>query len=136
MCPSISPYFIIIIVLIFSCTEGNNSTKEKGTQRKVSSSLHSVIQELQSETDKKQRVLTFIDKATRINEVGEIQIYIQLYEINESKIEDLKKDGVSIDTYDNRQKLILGWAKPRAIEIISKLPFVKSIDLPGYGVSN
>ena len=136
MRPSIFPYFIVIIVLIFSCTKGNNSAKEKETQRKISSSLHSVMEELRSEKDKKQRVLTFIDKATRINEEGDIQIYIQLYEIDESKLEDLKKEGVSIDTYDNRTKLILGWAKPGEIEIISKLPFVKSIDLPGYGESN
>jgi hypothetical protein len=121
---------------MFSCTGANNSTKDKETQRKISSSLHSVIEELQSKTEKKERVLTFIDKSTRINERGEIQIYIQLYEIDESKLEDLKKQGVSIDIYDNQQKLLEGWAAPHQIEIISKLPFVKSIDLPAYGVSN
>ena len=136
MCPRIFPYFIVIIVLIFSCTEGNNSTKEKETHRKVSSSLHSVIEELQRETDKKQRVLTFIDKSTRINEQGQIQIYIQLYEIDESKLENLKKLGVLIDIYDNQHKLVEGWATPHQIEIISELPFAKSIDLPTNRVSN
>ena len=136
MCPSIFSYFILIIILLCSCTGGNNSTKEKKTQRKISSSLHSVIEEVESKPEKKEQVLTFIDKSARINERGEIQIYIQLYKLDESKLEDLKKEGVSIDTYDNRTKLILGWAKPGEIEIISKLPFVKSIDLPGYGESN
>lgn len=136
MCPSIFSYFIVIIILIFSCTGGNNSTKEKKTRRKISSSLHSVIEELESKTEDKEQVLTFIDKSTRINEQGEIQIYIQLYEIDESKLEDLKKHGVSIDIYDNRQKLVQGWASPHDIKIISELPFVKTIDLPAYGVSN
>jgi hypothetical protein len=121
---------------MISCTEGNNATKEKETRRKISSSLHSVIEELQSMTEKKQRVLTFIDKSTRINEQGEIQIYIQLYEIDDSKLEDLRKQGVSIDIYDNQQRLVQGWAAAHQIEIISELPFVKSIDLPAYGVSN
>jgi hypothetical protein len=121
---------------MFSCTDANNSTKDKETQRKISSSLHSVIEELQSKAGKKERVLTFIDKSTRINEQGEIQIYIQLYEIDESKLEDLKKHAVSIDIYDNKQKLVQGWALPNDIKAISELRFVKSIDLPAYGVSN
>jgi hypothetical protein len=136
MCPSIFTYFLVVIILLSSCTEGNNSTKVKNTQRKISSGLHSVIEELESKPEKKEQVLTFIDKSARINEQGEIQIYIQLYEIDESKLEDLKKHGVSIDIYDNRQKLVQGWASPHDIKIISELPFVKTIDLPAYGVSN
>lgn len=136
MCPSIFSYFILIIILISSCTQGNNSTKEQKTQRKISSSLHAVIEELQSKTENKEQVLTFIDKSVRINEQGEIQIYIQLYEIDESKLEDLKKHGVTIDIYDNQQKLVQGWASPHQIKIISELPFVKTIDLPTYGAAN
>lgn len=136
MWPSILSYFIVVIILVSSCTEGNNSAKVEKTQRKISSSLHSVIEELESKTENKEQVLTFIDKSTRINEQGEIQIYIQLYEIDESKLEDLKKHGVTIDIYDNQQKLIQGWALPKDIKTISELPFVKTIDLPAYGVSN
>jgi hypothetical protein len=136
MCQSIFSYLIVVIILISSCTEGNNSTKEKKTQRKISSSLHSVIEELESKTGKKRRVLTFIDKSARINEQGEIQIYIQLYEIDESKLRDLKTHGVTIDKYDNKQKLIQGWVLPGEIKTVSGLPFVKTIDLPASGVSN
>ncbi|MGB7291460.1 MAG: hypothetical protein WBD99_04730 [Thermodesulfobacteriota bacterium] len=136
MWPSILSYFIVVIILVSSCTEGNNSAKVEKTQRKISSSLHSVIEELESKTENKEQVLTFIDKSARINEQGEIQIYIQLYGIDESKLEDLKKHGVTIDIYDNQQKLIQGWALPKDIKTISELPFVKTIDLPAYGVSN
>lgn len=136
MCPSIFSYFILIVILISSCTTGNNSTKEKKTQRKISSSLHAVIEELQSKTENKGQGLTFIDKSVRINEQGEIQIYIQLYEIDESKLEDLKNHGVKIDIYDNQQKLVQGWASPHQIKIVSDLPFVKSLDLPAYGAAN
>ena len=136
MCPSIFSYFVVVIILFSSCTEGNNSTKVKKTQRKISSGLHSVIEELESKPEKKEQVLTFIDKSARINEKGEIQIYIQLYEIDESKLEDLKKHGVTIDIYDNKQKLLQGWALPNDIKTISELPFVKTIDLPAYGIAN
>ena len=129
-------YIFPILVLISACVEGNNSTSEKKTERKISSSLHSVIEELESKTEEKELGLTFTDKSARINEQGEIQIYIQLYEIDESKLEDLKKHGVAIDIYDNKQKLVQGWALPHEIKIISELPYVKSIDLPASGVSN
>ena len=136
MCPSIFSYFILIIILLCSCTGGNNSTKEKKTQRKISSSLHSVIEELESKPEKKEQVLTFIDKSARINERGEIQIYIQLYKLDESKLEDLKKHGVTIEIYDDEQKLVQGWALPDDIKTISDLPFVETIDLPAYGAAN
>jgi hypothetical protein len=136
MCTSIFSYLILVIILISSCTTGNNSTKKKKTQRKISASLHAVIEELQSKPENKEPVLTFVDKSVRINNQGEIQIYIQLYEIDESKLEDLKKHGVTIDIYDNQQKLVQGWASPHQIKIISELPFVKTIDLPTYGAAD
>jgi hypothetical protein len=136
MWPSIFSYFVVIIILISSCSQGNDSIGEKRTERKISSSLHSVIEDLESKTENKEQVLTFVDKSARINEQGEIQIYIQLHEIDESRLEDLKKHGVTIDIYDNKQKLVQGWALPSTIKIISGLPYVKSIDLPPYGVSN
>jgi hypothetical protein len=135
MCTSIFSYLVLIIILISSCTTGNNSTKEKKTQRKISASLHAVIEELQSKPENKEPVLTFVDKSVRINNRGEIQIYIQLYKIDESKLENLKKHGVTIDIYDNQQKLVQGWASPHQIKIISELPFVKTIDLPTHGAA-
>jgi hypothetical protein len=135
-CPPIFLNMFVILVLVSACGEGNDSTKERKSERKISSSLHSVREELESKTENKEQVLTFIDKSTRINEQGEIQIYIQLHEIDESKLEDLKKNGVTIDIYDNKRKLVQGWASPSKIKIISELPSVKSIDLPTYGVSN
>lgn len=134
MCLPILSYFILIILIISSCTTGNNSTEEKKTERKISSGLHAVIEELQSKVEKKEQGLTFIDKSVRINEQGEIQIYVELYEIDESKLEDLKRHGLTIEIHDNLQKLVQGWASPHQIKIISELPFVKSIDLPASGV--
>jgi hypothetical protein len=129
-------YLLVVLVLIPSCTEANNSTKEKKIQPKISSSLNAVIEQLESKTENKEQGLSLTDKSARINEQGEIQIYIQLYEIDESKLEDLKTHGVTIDIYDNKQKLVQGWALPSNIKIISELPYVKFIDLPTYGVSN
>lgn len=129
-------YLLLILILIFSCTEGNNSTKEEKTQRKISSSLHSVVKELESKTENKNKGLKFAGKSARINEHGEIQIYILLYEIDESKLEDLKKHGLTIDIYNNIQKLVQGWASPSNIRKISELPYVELVDLPAFGVSN
>jgi hypothetical protein len=129
-------YVLLILMLISSCTEGNNSTKEEKTQPKISSSLRAVIEELESKTENKNKGLTFAHKSARINEHGEIQIYILLYEIDESKLEDLKKHGLTIDIYNNIQRLVQGWASPSKIRMISELPYVEFIDLPAFGVSN
>lgn len=71
-----------------------------------------------------------------VDEEGKIQIYIKLFELNDSNLEDLKNHGVAIDIYDTEQKLVQGWALPGQIKTISELPYVKFIDLPTYGVSN
>lgn len=125
-------YLFLILILISSCTEGNNATKEETTQPKISSSLHAVIQELESKTEKKEQGLTLTDKSARINEHGEIQIYILLYEIDEFKLEDLKEHGLTIDLYNNMQRLVQGWASPSKITVISELPYVEFIDLPAF----
>jgi aspartate 1-decarboxylase len=142
MALNINTSLLLIVPFIFfahsflACTEDSEAPQEKKSIPNISSTLSDVMNYLESNSSKKDQILSYNGNAARISKEGQIQIYIRLYEIDESKIEELKKHGVAIDIYDNKQKLIQGWASPHQIKIISELPYVKTIDLPTYGVSN
>jgi len=130
--------FLSIFILsqfLSACTETNNHTSEKKSSQKISSSLLNIIEHLESQPTEKGQLAPSI-KAARIDEEGKIEVYINLYEIDETKLNTLKKYGLKINIYDNTGKLVQGWALPNNIENISKLSFVKFIDLPTYGVTN
>ena len=131
--------FIILVTnlcAIFSACSDNNISNEKKPHQKISPSLLIIINSLESPEESKREYLALKYRNFRIEEEGKIQIYIKLYEIDESKLEDLKKHGLTIDIYDNKEKLVQGWVLPSQIKIISELPYVKFVDLPTYGVSN
>jgi len=132
--------FLIIVVTslcaIFSACTDNNISTEKKPHQKISPSLLVIINSLESSEESKREYLALKYRNFRINEEGKIQIYIKLYEIDESKLEDLKNHGLTIEIYDNKKKLVQGWSLPKQITVISELPYVKFVDLPTYGVSN
>ena len=128
------------VQFIAACTDPNNvstendqaPSKEKQPQ-KISSSLLNVIKTVESRSDKEG---LSANKAAHIDEEGNIQVYVTLYEFDETKLETLKEQGLKIDIYDPDEKLVQGWANPAQIRAISELAFVKFIDLPDYGVTN
>ncbi len=133
--------FVFLIVVsslcaIFSaCTDNDISTETKPSQ-KITPSLLNIINSLDSGEASKREYLALKYRNFRIDERGRIQVYVKLHEIDESKLEDLKKHGLTIEIYDNETKLVQGWSLPSQIKAISELPSVKFIDLPTYGVSN
>ncbi len=126
--------------LIAACTDSNNlppegdqtSSKERSPS-KISSSLLKVIETVESAPAEEGQP---INKAANIDGEGNIQVYIKLHELDETKLETLKEQGLRIDIYDPDEKLVQGWANPAQLRAISELPFVRFIDLPAYGVTN
>jgi hypothetical protein len=91
---------------------------------------------VESDSSSKQRKgLPRNAETTRIDKQGRIQIFITLYQIDAIILENLKKNGVKIDIFDTEGKLVQGWADPEKIKTMSEFPYVKSIDLPKFGVS-
>lgn len=129
-----------VVQFIAACTDPNNVStesdqtfsKEKQPQ-KISSSLLNVIETVEPTSDKEG---LSANKTAHIDKEGNIQVYIELYELDETKLETLKEQGLRIDIYDPDEKLVQGWANPAQIRAISGLTFVKFIDLPDYGVTN
>ena len=130
--------FLILITQAFlACTDENKLAQENTSPTKISSNLLNLINHLESDSSSKQdKGLSHNAETARIDKEGRIQIYITLYRIDDIILEDLKKNGVKIDIYDGDEKLVQGWAKPEKIKTMSEFPYVKSIDLPTYGVSN
>ncbi|MGH7799642.1 MAG: hypothetical protein ACREOW_03310 [Thermodesulfobacteriota bacterium] len=137
----IMPFLLIVLTTVIalaqitiSCSNNYNLSVKRTKYPKISTILLNEINRL--ETPTKEGVLSKSNSAIRMDEEGRIQIYIKLYEVDENKLEELRKNGLTIDIYDNKEKLVQGWALPKQIKMISELPYVKFIDLPTYGVSN
>ncbi len=122
--------------LLSACTTDSNLPSREKPPQKISSSLSDAIKQLKSLPETKNEAIDIMGRTFSVDEEGRIQIYIKLFELNDSNLEDLKNHGVKIDIYDAEQKLVQGWALPGQIKTISELPYVKFIDLPTYGVSN
>jgi hypothetical protein len=130
-------FFVLFTQAILACTENNKFSQVDKAPTKISSNLLSVINRLESDSSsEKDKGLSHETEGARMDKEGRIQIYITVYHIDDIILEDLEKTGVKIDIYDTDENLVQGWANPEKIKAISEFPYVKSVDLPTYGVSN
>jgi subtilisin family serine protease len=109
-------------------------------QTKISSALSNALRkesaEVQSLKTEKTEPISFARHAVKYDKEGMAQVYITLYELNESNLEKLKSEGVDIEIYDDSQDLVQGRIEPDNIDHISELSSVKFIDFPNYGYVN
>jgi len=120
---------IISISTIISCDEKSPEKVQKSPQ-KISSSLSNILTNLEApQKDSEKQLIS----TARVDEEGRVQVYVKLYDLNEENLDLLKAHGLKIDIYDEKQKLVQGWALPENIKIMSQFDFVKKIDLPSYG---
>lgn len=75
-------------------------------------------------------------ETTRVDQVGRLEVMIEMAEITSKTLKDLEARGSSIEIYDTAQSLVQAWVPPARIGEVAALPFVKFIDLPNYGVTN
>lgn len=75
-------------------------------------------------------------ETTRVDQVGRLEVMIEMTEITSQTLKDLEARGSSIEIYDTAQRLVQAWVPPGRIGEVAALPFVKFIDLPNYGVTN
>jgi subtilisin family serine protease len=114
--------------------------KEKDTKEnsKLSSRIREVVDKMKSmgvtrsniQDIKPQELSTPLVK---VNESGEIQVYIHVEEVNEENLVKLRALGVKIEIANAKYKIIQGWVPFDKVEEVSNLSFVKKITPPSYG---
>lgn len=120
------------------------ANKQANSER-INSTLRDVFARIRTERDKAKSSdefsNTFVGKKysnplVRVNDSGNIQVYIQLNTINRSILNELKKNNIFIEIVNKELKLIQAWIYYDDIEKIADLPFVRSVRPPDYSVSN
>jgi len=124
---------VFALILSFSLDSYSENLKKKNS--KISSALSYAMEE--NELDAENVVSrSLVSTVRKIDDEGNIRVYIKLYEFSIEYIEKLKENKVVIEIYDESQKLVQGKVANESVEFVSNLSFVKFVDLPNIGFTN
>jgi hypothetical protein len=76
-----------------------------------------------------------LDPAFSLTSAG-LQVYIEMVEVSDATLAELRALGVTIEVTDPRQRLVQARVPPAQLEAVAGLPSVRFIRLPDYGVHN
>lgn len=65
-----------------------------------------------------------------------LQVYIDMVEVSDVTLADLRAIGVTIELSDSSQRLVQARVPPERLDAVAALPSVKFIRLPDYGFTN
>ena len=119
-------------IFLVACTAG------KGPLSNVSSRLLSLMQVVESTSAQKNKGIREIRslQGVRLDEVGRLEVMIDMTEVTGDTLKELEARGCSIEIYDPAQYLVQAWVPMERLREVAGLPFVKFLDLPNYGVTN
>jgi hypothetical protein len=100
---------------------------------KISSAILDALRSGRLQTDPSQPPAP--DRSMSLTEEG-LRVYIQMMEVSEATLADLRGLGVTVEITDPAQRLVQARVPPAQLETVADLPGVTFIRLPDYGVSN
>lgn len=125
---------VLVMEYIFlgACTTG------QGPLPNVSSRLFLLMQAVKGTSTQENTGLRAIEsvQGVRLDEVGRLEVMIDMMEVTEDTLKELQARGCSIEIYDPVQRLVQAWIPMERLREVAGLPFVKFLDLPNYGVTN
>jgi len=75
------------------------------------------------------------DRSLDLTEQG-LQVYIQMVEVSEATLADLRGLGVTVEIADPALRLVQARVPPGQLETVADLPGVTFVRLPDYGTPN
>ncbi len=100
---------------------------------KISSAILDALRSGRLQTDSSQSRAP--DGSMSLTEEG-LQVYIQVVEVSEATLADLRGLGVTVEITDPAQRLVQARVPPAQLETVANVPGVTFIRLPDYGISN
>ena len=73
-------------------------------------------------------------KLVRVNDAGEIQVYVILTEWSSEHVAELESRGLRIESTLPKRLLIQGWVPSEGVDDVAALDFVKEVKPPSYGI--
>ncbi|MGH7429000.1 MAG: hypothetical protein ACREJ4_11700 [Candidatus Methylomirabilaceae bacterium] len=100
---------------------------------KISSTILDALRSGRLETDSNQSGTA--ERSMSVTTEG-LQVYIQMAEVSDATLAELRGLGVTIEITDPPQRLVQARVPPAQLETVANLASVTFIRLPDYGVSN
>lgn len=132
---------ILFIVTILN-TQAFGDQMLQATQQKknskISSRIMSTIAKMKSlgitkENASALRASSLSNPLVKVDESGNIQVYIHVQNANQENISKLQSMGVKIEIVNTKYNIIQGWISFDKVEEVANLSFVKKITPPSYG---
>ena len=106
---------------------------------KVNSAIRTVInamvaQGITRQNAKELRASVFSNQFVKVNDQGNIQIYVYVDSVRTENINLLKSHEVIVEIVNENLKIIQSWIPFDRIYDVAQLPFVTRITSPSYGV--
>ncbi len=73
-------------------------------------------------------------KLVRVNDAGEIQVYVILTEWSPDHVAQLEARGLRVESTVPKRRLIQGWVPSHAVDDLAALEAVKEVRPPSYGI--
>lgn len=113
-------------------------SKEKKQDTKIDSTIREIMQKMKASGMTRSNIQDFSpeefsSKFVRVNNEGEIQVYVYLKEANEENTSILEEKGLDFDIVNEKYKIVQGWLPFERVDEVSELDFVIKITPPSYG---
>ena len=103
---------------------------------KMSSALVYAIRSAQSQVESAQPVASNWSLGGVVQDATGVQVYIQMVEVTESALADLRALGVNVEVTDPAQRLVQARVPLTQLEAVASLSSTTLIRLPDYGLHN
>ena len=126
--PAVGAQFLLFALLAGACIAGPPPKHPK-----MSSAIVDALESGRLEKGSDRQLSP--DQAFSLDSAG-LQVYIEMVEVSESALAELRALGVTIELTDSTQRLVQARVPPAQLRAVADLSSVRFIRLPDYGVHN
>ncbi len=72
----------------------------------------------------------------RINQNGDLHVYVHVDQVNDSIIKNLHEAGLSLENSNAKMRVVQGWVNYTLLDIIAEIQGVRHITPPAYAMTN
>ncbi len=112
--------------------------KEKEGDTKIDGKIRDILVKINASGMTRSNVQDFSPEEfstvlVKVNEQGEVQVYVYVTDVNEENISKLKENDLQVEIVNEKYKVVQGWLPFDRVDEVSKLDFVTKITAPSYG---
>ncbi len=78
----------------------------------------------------------FSSQAVRVNQNGDLHVYVHVDQVNESTVQSLQAAGLSVQNSNEGMGVVQGWVNYASLDTLAAMQGVSRISAPAYAITN